>query len=180
MADYKILKPFILSFEGGYTDDPYDLGGATYKGVTLSTYKSYCAQRGLPTPTKEDLRALTDTEWDDIFKGMYWDVWQADDIADQSVANILVDWVWASGAYGIKIPQRVLEVAADGIVGAKTMAALNAQEPRTLFARLKQERLDFIDRICKSRTANKRYKNGWVRRIESIKYGSLLLNGQQP
>ena len=39
-------------------------------------------------------------------------------LKDQNVANILVDWVWASGAYGIKIPQRVLGVDVDGRSGS--------------------------------------------------------------
>jgi hypothetical protein len=30
-------------------------------------------------------------------KSLYWDKWKADQIKSQSVANILVDWVWASG-----------------------------------------------------------------------------------
>lgn len=35
MADYKILVPFLLKFEGGVVDDPADAGGFTNKGVTL-------------------------------------------------------------------------------------------------------------------------------------------------
>ncbi len=73
---------------------------------------------------------MTSVQWGVIFKKYYWDKWNADDIKDQNVANILVDWVWASGAYGIKIPQRVLGVDVDGIVGPKTIAAVNARNKR--------------------------------------------------
>lgn len=41
MADAKILKPFILSWEGGYVNDPNDLGGHTNKGVTLASGDHY-------------------------------------------------------------------------------------------------------------------------------------------
>ena len=177
MAQSIVLKPFILSWEGGFVNDPGDLGGATNKGVTLETFKEYRKKAGLPEPTVRDLKALTDAEWDNVYKRMFWDRWHADDIKDQSVANMLVDWLWASGNYGIRIPQSVLRVDVDGIVGPKTLAALNQQSPALFFQRLRQERKNYIERICKSRPANKKYKNGWLRRVDSVRYGSLTLNG---
>lgn len=83
---------------------------------------------------------------------MYWDRWRADEIKNQSVANILVDWVWASGSHGIKRPQRLLGVKADGIVGKQTLAALNAMDAATLFKMIKDDRAKLIDEICKAET----------------------------
>ena len=34
------LKSFILSWEGGFVNDPRDLGGATNKGITIATFRS--------------------------------------------------------------------------------------------------------------------------------------------
>lgn len=75
---------------------------------------------------------------------MYWDRWQADRIENQSVANILVDWVWASGVHGIKRPQKILGVTVDGIVGDKTIAALNAMDPMSLFFKIKMTVLNTL------------------------------------
>ena len=36
MADVKKLAPFILKWEGGFVNDPDDLGGATNMGVTIA------------------------------------------------------------------------------------------------------------------------------------------------
>lgn len=110
MADVKKLAPFIQRWEGGFVDDPDDLGGATNMGVTIATYKVYRKRKGLSEPTVDDLKHLSNNEWIDILKSLYWDKWKADQIKSQSVANILVDWVWASGNYGIKIPQNCLEL----------------------------------------------------------------------
>lgn len=167
MADYKKLVPFILKWEGGFVNDPNDLGGATNKGVTLSTFRSVYGKG----KTANDLRNMTDQQWETIFKKHFWDKWRADEIEDQSVANILVDWLWASGAYGIKIPQRVLGVTVDGIVGAKTLAAVNGKDGKQFFNEIRRERIDFIDRICTSRPQNKKYRKGWLNRINSLKYG---------
>lgn len=166
MADYKKLIPFILRWEGGYSNDKDDLGGMTYKGVTLATFRSvYGSDKKVA-----DLKAMTDQQWQHIFKTRYWDAWHADMIRDQSVANLLVDWTWGSGSYGIKIPQRMLGVTVDGIVGNKTLAAINSRGGKTLFKELKEERIAYIGRICKTRPQNKKFKQGWLNRIEALKY----------
>ena len=56
MANYKVLVPFILKFEGGFVNDPHDRGGATNKGVTLATFIQFRRNDGRPRPTVEDLK----------------------------------------------------------------------------------------------------------------------------
>lgn len=170
MADPKKLIPFILKWEGGFVNDPDDLGGATNKGITIGTFGEYRKRKGLPSPTVQDIKSLSDKDWYEIFKTLYWDRWKADEIKSQSVADILVDWVWASGVHGIKRPQCILGVAADGIVGAKTIAAINAADPKKLFDAIKADRAKFIDEICKARPKNEKYRRGWMNRINAIKY----------
>lgn len=166
---YKLV-PFILKFEGGFVNDPDDLGGATNKGITIGTFGEYRKRKGLPPPTVQDIKSLSDKDWYEIFKTMYWDRWKADEIKSQSVADILVDWVWASGVHGIKRPQRILGVSADGIVGSKTIAALNAADPKKLFSAIKADRAKFIDEICKARPKNEKYRRGWMNRLNAIRY----------
>lgn len=171
MADVNKLVPFILKWEGGFVNDPDDLGGATNKGVTFATYKEYCKKKGRKEPTIEDLKNISVEEWTDIMKGSYWDRWKADQIKNQSVANILVDWVWMSGVHGIKKPQAVLGVKADGLVGPNTINALNSYpSQRELFDRIKQARYAFIDDICKSRPANEKFRKGWCNRLEGLTF----------
>lgn len=43
MAQVEKLTPFILKWEGGFVNDPDDLGGATNMGVTFGTYQTYRA-----------------------------------------------------------------------------------------------------------------------------------------
>lgn len=170
MANSSKLVPFILQWEGGFVNDPDDLGGATNKGITIGTFTEYRRKKGLSAPTVKDLKNISDAEWHNIFKSLYWDRWKADEIKSQSVANILVDWVWASGVHGIKRPQKLLGVAADGLVGPKTIAAINAADPKKLFYTIKADRAKFIDEICKARPKNEKYRKGWMNRINAIKY----------
>ncbi len=187
MAKIEILAPFIKKWEGGFVNDPADRGGATNKGVTLSTYTQYCQRKGYPRPTVDRLRRLTDAEWLDILKSMYWDRWQADRIDSQGVANILVDWVWGSGAYGITIPQRLLGVRCDGVVGDVTLGALNSRGS-AFFEHVYAARVQYLHDITNSsvrryearlgrkaterellRYTNKRFLKGWLNRLEDIR-----------
>lgn len=170
MANSSKLVPFILQWEGGFVNDPDDLGGATNKGITIGTFAEYKKRKGQKAPTVTDLKNISGAEWHDVFKSLYWDRWKADEIKNQSVANILVDWVWASGSHGIKRPQRLLGVKADGIVGKQTIAALNAMDAATLFKMIKDDRAKFIDEICKARPKNEKFRKGWMNRINAIRY----------
>ena len=88
MADVTKLIPHILKWEGGFVNDPDDLGQETNKGVTYKTYKLYKRRKGLPEPTVEDLKNLSDEEFTDILKTMYWDYCLGDRIESHSVLDI--------------------------------------------------------------------------------------------
>ena len=188
MANIDKLIPFILKWEGGFVNDPTDRGGATNKGVTLATYEAYCKRKGYPRPTVERLMNIPDAHWREIVKTMFWDKWKADEIHSQKVANILVDWVWGSGIHGIKKPQALLGVKVDGIVGDKTLSAVNFADPEELFDAIYQERVKFLNAIVSNSVAayekkigrkatdaellkytQKRFIKGWLNRLQDIK-----------
>lgn len=99
-----------------------------------------------------------------------------------------LDWIWASGIRGITNPQRVLGVKSDGIVGNKTITAVNFAEPGELFQALWNCRKQFLLNITNASVAaytkrigrtptesellkhtKKRFINGWLNRLEKIK-----------
>lgn len=182
MADHKELIPFLIKWEGGYVNDPDDAGGETNKGVTIGAWKAaghdtteYLENitvngRTYDRVTKS-LFEMTDDQWGYIMKKNYWDRWRGDDIINQSIANILVDWVWASGSYGVRIPQRLLGVEPDGIVGPITIEAVNGYNtPRELFMNIMEARKKYIEAIVDRRPKNAKYMRGWLNRIKSIMY----------
>ena len=171
MARAELLQPFILRWEGGFVNDPLDSGGATNKGVTIGTFRRHFGR----FKTVEDLKNITEEQWFHVFKSGYWDPCLADFINDQSIANIIVDWTWCSGARNAcRRVQKVLGVTPDGIFGQQTLAAINARrlpmERRELFMAIRKERIKFIESIIRRNPSQKRFYRGWMNRIEALDY----------
>lgn len=185
MADFKKMIPFIFHFAAGvpvedltkpleqqwqiarkkgWSDDPDDPGGKTMIDVTLETYKTYCRKKGYPVPTAERLKNIPFDQWQEILKTMYWDKLKADEILSQGIANMCCDWLWASGTARIKNIQRIVGVTADGIVGPKTIAAINKANPVNLFAELYSARVKFYQGC----SGWWKYNKGWMRRLDAI------------
>jgi lysozyme family protein len=167
MANAKLLQPFILRWEGGFVNDPLDRGGATNKGITIGTFRRFYGKEA----SVEQLKQITDDQWLRIFKEGYWNPWKADQIKNQSIANIVVDWAWASGPVtAIKQVQRILGVVDDGVVGPKTLAAINSADQQTLFAKIHAARLKFVENIVQKNPTQVRFLKGWKNRINAIKF----------
>lgn len=190
MANVDKLLPYILKWEGGFVNDPADTGGATNKGVTIATWRQVGYDKdGDGDIDVADLKLLSDADVRNrVLKPAFWDRWKADNIQSQKVANILVDWVWGSGKHGIVIPQRLLGVNPDGVVGNKTLSAVNFADPDQLFDAIYNARVKFLKDITASSVAayekkigrkatekelmkytKKRFLKGWLSRLADIK-----------
>lgn len=144
-------------------------------GVTIATWRKVGYDKdGDGDIDVDDLKLLSkDDVLNRVLKPHYWDKWKADQIKSQSVANILVDWVWGSGANGIKIPQKLLGLTVDGIVGPKTLAAVNSSDSLVLFNTIKAEREAFLWRIVERDPTQKRFIKGWLNRLNALKYNDV-------
>ena len=170
MADMNKLVPIILNFEGGYVNDKADKGGATNHGITIETFRLLGADNdGDGDIDVRDLQMITEDQWKKIFR-IYWNRWKADQINNQSIANILVDWVWASGKFGITIPQRLLGLQTDGIVGKITLEAVNSADGKVFFDSIRQARLDYVNNIIYRNPMWRKFEKGWKRRINYYTY----------
>lgn len=177
MADFNKYEKRLQDWEGsGYSNKASDKGGPTNSGITIDTFRMFYGQ----DKTIEDLKNMTYEQWRRIMKGGFWDKCKADQINNQSVAEIFVDWTINSGWGMIKKVQKIVGVAEDGIVGPKTIMAINSCNQRALHYRIKKARalwylgcvdggIDLNPRatILPTNIAN---IDGWMRRLGNFLY----------
>lgn len=170
MANIDLYIPKLIKHEGGYVNHPLDKGGATKYGVTLNTWKRLGYDKdGNGVIDSNDIKLLSVDDFK-LVAAKYWNLWKADEIVNQSVAELLVDRVYTSGKWGIIIPQRTLNVTADGIVGSKTLSALNSLNQSQVFEKLFRERKLFFESIVKNNPKQGVFLKGWLNRLNHFKF----------
>lgn len=148
MANFSQFANKLLAFEGGFVDHPNDPGGATKFGITIFTWKKFGRDiNGDGRIDVEDLKLITAKDALAIFKKRFWDRMNADKITSQPVAEIIFDHFVNATGVAIIMLQRLLNVrfgadlAVDGILGPKTLAAINRVSVNALHDAYKDLRL---------------------------------------
>ena len=152
----------IIAREGGFVDRPEDRGGPTKYGVTLTTLQRWrqrpCSMSDIQTLTEPEARQIL-TELFLIQPGFH-------QIADQSLRAFATDWGVNSGpSIAIKSLQDSVRVTVDGNLGAQSIKAVNATDPRTLFLKLFSARLKFIGHLISHQPTQAVFAEGWLTRL---------------
>ena len=66
---FKISLKFVLKWEGGYVNNPNDLGGATNKGITQDTYDNWNKTQNKKI---KNILYITNKEIEEIYYKNYW------------------------------------------------------------------------------------------------------------
>ncbi|MGA0561683.1 glycoside hydrolase family 108 protein [Ancylobacter sp. VNQ12] len=162
----------VLVHEGGYANHPADPGGATMKGVTQRVYDSWRRRQG---KAPRAVRQIAADEVKAIYRAQYWDVIRADELPP-GVDYFAMDGAVNSGpSQAVKWLQRALGVAADGQVGAVTLAALKAHPDHdALIADMAKRRLAMLKGLKTWKT----FGAGWSRRVaEALAHGQAAAMG---
>ena len=166
-GNFKSALAFTLIHEGGWVDNPADPGGATNQGITLSTLQKW---RGDPNVTVDDLGTLMDDERDAIYQS-YWDQVKSEALP-LGVDLMMFDFcVNAGGRRASWTLQVIVGVVSDGVIGTKTLLAVNRFEVGTLIRRLAEGRSNFYKRLPTYST----FGRGWEARTEACKAAALAM-----
>lgn len=130
----------VLRAEGKYQNDPKDrgnwTGGAVGVGVNKGTNWGISAAK---YPTL-DIRTLSREDAIAIYHRDYWQPVRGDEIPYR-IALVLFD-IQVNGGHPVKWLQQTLGVAADGVFGPATLAAVrNAADPKALVGRILRRRV---------------------------------------
>jgi len=172
MAEFKTALDLVLKNEGGYSFDKDDPGGETYKGIARNmnskwegwiTVDLLKKNSSFPNNLKEN--SELDQQVAHFYESQFWDKMQGDGITSQLVANSIFDFgVNAGIKTSCSLAQLVIGVTADGVVGPKTIEALNQFEEQLFLASFTLAKIARYIKIVDSRPTSRKYFYGWVRR----------------
>jgi lysozyme family protein len=160
---------FLLKEEGGFVNDPSDSGGATNRGITQATYDAYRIGKQVPTRT---VRFCTIAETRTIYDGIF---------ASSSASALpdglsLMHFDFAANAgnrQAAKILQRTLEVADDGIIGPKTLAAARFVNTKDAIIKYAELRRGFYRMLAEKRPKDMKFLKGWLLRTNRAERAAL-------
>ena len=141
----------MIGHEGGYVNNPRDPGGETNFGISKRSYPG------------EDIRAMTLAHSKELYKRDYWGP-AGCDAAPDGIKFDLFDMAVNSG---VKAAIRAVQTAAgetvDGVLGARTLQAIQNMPPARLVARFNGARLAYMA----DASGWPAFGRGWARRIAS-------------
>lgn len=170
MADPNIAIQLVLATEGGFVNAANDSGGATNWGITQAEYELWV---GHPV-TEDDIKNMTVQEAKAIYQKNYWEALSLDQVADQHVANALMDQCVNRGvptmALHLQLVLRSLgyAVGTDGRIGPHTLQALNSANPRqVLFALFVDAQKAYVS-IVQNKPSQLQFLPEWISRSQAL------------
>lgn len=162
MADFRPAVDKILKYEGGYVHDPLDYGGETNFGISKRAYPNL------------DIEALTREDAIAIYYRDYWCKFSGDKLANQAVAEELLDSAVNMGwNRAVRFLQEALNLLTefgllvDGVVGPKTIEVANAyRHPAALVTVLNGLQFERYRQIIEKDPTQRKFFRAWLSRVE--------------
>ena len=187
MASFEIAFHNTMAHEGGYVDDPADLGGETYCGISRKYHPDwagwqYIDQLKLRYPRDFKARLKNDTNLRDAVEGFYfenyWNVNRLDEVEYQPIATEIYDTGVNCGtetaAIFLQQSLNVLnrnqkdypDLKVDGQIGPVTLRTLNAHKfPERVLKCLNIYQGSRYLGIVGKNPLQERFLGGWLNRV---------------
>ena len=143
----------VLEHEGGYVNDPTDLGGETKYGITKRFYPDV------------DIKNLTEEQAKEIYKRDYWDKNRVESLPE-NLWHIYFDMCVNMGKRtAVKVLQRAAnnkgrDIDVDGGLGPATIGALKGVE----LDRVRAFRVKYYVDLITAKPEQEKFYLGWFRR----------------
>lgn len=165
--------PIVVGAEGGLTTNPADpgnwTGGACGRGVCRGTQWGISAAA---YPTLDIVR-LTLADAQALCRRDYWDRVRGDDLPP-AVALLVFDAAVNNGvSRAVHWLQTAAGVAADGVLGAASLAAVHARPMTALMTEFQAQRMVFMAGLPTWRS----FGLGWARRLCRLPFDAAAMEG---
>ena len=157
MTTFDEIIEHVLKHEGGYVNDPTDLGGETNYGITKRFYPDV------------DIKNLTKEQAKEIYKRDYWDKNRVDELPEQ-LRHIFFDMCVNQGrGTAVKVLQRAAnakgaKLKVDGGMGPATLKAVQNVE----HDRVKSYRILHYANLVINKPEQEKFWYGWFKRALEV------------
>lgn len=162
MAVFEIAYDKTLKAEGGYrlTNIKGDNGQQTYAGISRKFHPTWGGWAFI------DRNEIPPT---DLVRGLYrvefWEKVRGESIISQDIANNIYDFAVNTGVpIAIKLAQMVAAVQADGVLGPKSLMALNSIDGHAFKMAYALAKVARYRDIIKRKPGQKKFITGWLTR----------------
>lgn len=172
MADFKTAITKLLEHEGGYVNNPADKGGPTNFGITQTTYDTWMRKQTKNPNYKSTIDEIKNMSVGNailIYKENYWDKVGGDKIKYYATAYAIFDQAVNFGpSVAIKRAQKVAGVTQDGVVGPKTLEAINKIKDTDFVNQFVLLTESAYRTIVANNPSQSVFLQGWLNRAASI------------
>ncbi len=162
MANFEQAFDKMMEDEGGYVlhEVQGDRGGQTYAGIARKMHPKWEGWQHIDyqeTPPTQLVR--------DFYKENFWDKIKGDDLTHDVIASSIFNFAVNAGVpVSIKLAQICVKTAPDGVIGPKTISALNQSNPELFVAYFALAKIArYRDIVTRDRSQLK-FLLGWVNR----------------
>ena len=139
----------LIGHEGGLVDHPDDPGGLTKYGISQRSYPG------------EDIRGMTLDRAKEIYRRDFWGPAGCDTVPPGLKFDLFDMSVNAGVRRAVQTLQRAVGETPDGILGPRTLQAVQSMDPERLVARFNGWRLDHLNDLPTWPS----FGRGWTQRI---------------
>jgi lysozyme family protein len=178
MAEFKTSLQKTLNHEGGYVNDPDDLGKETYKGISRASHSKwsgwssidkYKSKTDFPSILDKDIELQKQVELFYLYE--FWLLLKADQIANQITADSIFDFAVNAGINkSVQLTQSIIGTKVDGFIGEQTLQKLNSLDFGYFQPAFTIAKISHYISIIQKRPTNKKYLYGWI--IRALEYHS--------
>ena len=163
MDRFEKFLDYIFEVEGGYSDDKNDKGGKTKYGIIEEEARDFGYKGNMQDLTKDFAK--------NIYLKKYYLGNKLDKVKNDKVALSIFDWAVNSGRRGIKKAQIVANkfganLVIDGIVGNKTLEAINSINPEVFLKEYHEIQRTFYKNLAAKDSTQEDFLKGWLNRVE--------------
>jgi len=168
MADFNFIINRIFISEGGESNDAVDRGGLTKYGISQKSYPDL------------NIRGLTRQQAIDIYRRDFWDRLRGDEIPNDRVGYMLMDMavnmgiiaavrefqtaINYAGRVMMSLPEKWQNIVVDGIIGRRTIEALQLCAPDPICDYLLRARCLRYAQIIRDNPSQAKFAVGWIKR----------------